>query len=162
MDDNLKIGLKIALQRFAEESNRREALDTKAALVLGFAGVLAGLLFNILSTTLSQQSLISTRLAIFLPLILGCVAVLFSAFFSLAALWIRGYRGGPGSKILLHASEAKPDSDLERQLLTAYANTFQHNWEQNQRKVVFLYAGFSAIAVGTLLVFVALVLSVII
>lgn len=161
MENGFESGLKIALQRFKEESDRRESLDTKASLVLSFAGILAGLLFNVLSDTLERQPSDSLGIPAFVLLLLGFVSILISAFFSLAALWIGDYRAGPGGSILFRASETRPRPELEKKLLGAYASAFQCNWRVNQRKATMLRLGFLSITVGTSLVSAALLVFVI-
>jgi len=151
MDSDYELGLKVALQRFDEEADRREVLDGKASMILGFAGILMGLILSSMSV---KGPFVSTKLPVILPLMLSSGALLSAILFSLRALWIRDYRTGPGNKILIHESEIREESQLRRELFVVYANAFQHNWKQNQQKARFLRASFLAITIGTALVFV--------
>ncbi|HUW09933.1 MAG TPA: hypothetical protein VM537_09385 [Anaerolineae bacterium] len=49
MSTDLGVGLKIILQRYHDQGETRRALGTKASAVLAYVGVLARILFNVLS-----------------------------------------------------------------------------------------------------------------
>ena len=157
MNNGLEVGLNAVLRRFAEESDRREALDTKASLIQGFGGVLAGILFGALPDALGQQSLTSVEPWAVIILLLGFACIVVSVGISFSAVGIRAYRGGPGGKILVHASRTLLRAELEEKLLEAYASAYQHNWKKNQRKAALLQYGFLSIGIGTAFVLVALV-----
>ena len=144
------LGLRIAVGRFAEEEKRREALDTKASLVLGFSGVLVGLLFDVFSQPIGWFSSGPPAYISFVLLLLASVSIAASAFVSLLALTVREYQGGPGSKILVHAAESWPDSHIQEKLLQAYAHAYQANWVHNQHKARLLTVGFTTLTLSVL------------
>jgi hypothetical protein len=150
-------GLEIALQRFADENSRRESLDTKASLVLGFAGVLVGLLANGLPNLAKLQAGSGLSFPLNMLIGIGLLAVVVAVFLALAVLWGRQYRGGPGNKILLHAAEHMDQADLEKKLIHAYADAYQTNWRLNQQKYWQLFAGFVALATGIVFTFIYLI-----
>lgn len=156
-ENSYELGLKIALHRFTEEMNRREALDTKASLVLGFSSVLIGLLFNLFSSFAMARPVKQVEALILVLLAFALIAIFLAVISSLTALGIRQYRGGPGGKILIHVSETQPKHVLESKLIRAYAQAYQSNWEQNQRKSKYLFVGFVALTVGTSLAFLCFV-----
>ena len=145
------LGLEIAQKRFDEEAQRRETLDTKASLLLGFAGILLGIVFNLIPNISNLKVSVLT----YILLTASTSAVLLSSLLALMALWVKEYQGGPGSEILIRQAETSTIEGMTRKLLSAYARSYQVNWKQNHRKMHFISLGFAALAFGTLLAFLA-------
>jgi hypothetical protein len=154
--DTLQVGLEAVLRRFDEEESNREALDTKATLILGFASALAGLLFNGLINLATKDPQIKLGLIATIMLVSGFGFNLFAILFSLGVVWIRQYSSGPGNHILLHASQTMTKDELQKNLIEQYGNAFEQNRKRNGRKAEFLRFSFILIVLGTVFMFLAL------
>jgi hypothetical protein len=127
-------------RRLIEQGVSIKSIDTKAALVLSFAGaILAGLVnsswFNGLSA--SYHSLI------LLPLGLTCVS-------SLIVLLVRGYRADPDPKKLIDGYQDKTEEQTRGQLIKNYEEVFIENEQRINNKALFSKITFALLAITTI------------
>ncbi len=133
--DNLELGLQIALSRFEDEHKRREALDTKASIVIGFTGALVSIILNVESQ--KPRPLPPSPYLPFLHLLLtaGLVSAILAGIVALFALWSRRYLSGPGDQILIHGVEELSNQKFRIRIIQSYAKAYSWNSKQNQEKV---------------------------
>lgn len=148
------------VRRFQYESERTKRLDDKASNVMGFVGIITGLVSGLGALALKvPTNLIEVTAAILF--FLTIIALICSFVFSLIGYQIKRFTVVPDAYFLIGAYEGKDKERILRDLNDNYAVAIEENMTLNNRKVTHInramYALFLAILLIPLFVFFTLI-----
>lgn len=135
-------------ERVATQLAQIDALDTKASALLGFVGVLLGLLFTNSDITAHWNGWLTTAVVL---LVLGAVALATS-------LWVRAWQVRPAAADL-RSWVAKPQLETEQLLAAAFEKALGHNDEKTGRKVCCIRMGSTLLAAAIVVAAVGLMIA---
>ena len=133
--DSAAIVCDVLRERVATQLTQVDGLDTKAAALLGFAGVLLGLLFANTDLT-SHWNCWMTAAVVLLVLSAAALA---------RSLWVRDWAVKPAAKDL-PTSAWRPQHDTERILAAAFEAAWYRNNRRARLKALWIRGGTSLLA----------------
>lgn len=140
--DSVSIVCDVLRERVATQLAQIDSLDTKASSLLGFTGVLLGLLFANTDLTPHWNSWLTAAVVL---VVLSAVALALS-------LWVRDWAIKPAASDLRLPWSGRPLHDTERLLAAAFEAAWYHNNSKAGRKALWIRGGTSmlglAIVVG--------------
>jgi hypothetical protein len=144
--ESLDLILQEVNEKMQAQSANIDALDNKAAIALGIAGVM-------LTVAASAHPGQSNSTASLLG-ILTLLTLLVSLFCLVAALWIQDWRSPP-KPIALKEYQSQPPAKIKDELIAKKADAFEANRKLLARKVCWMKAALVLILVAALLLLVA-------
>ncbi len=135
-------------ERVATQLAQVDGLDTKASALLGFTGVLLGLMFADSDLTSHWNLWMSAAV----------VLIVLSAAALAGSLWVRDWMVRPSSQDL-RAWTDKPQAELERLLAAAFEAALTHHGGQAGRKAWWIRWGTSLFAAAILVAAVGLMVA---
>jgi hypothetical protein len=136
VDDSVAIVCDVLRERVATQLAQVDGLDTKASALLGFAGVLLGLLFTNTDLTSHWNGWLTAAV----------VLVVLSAVALAASLWVRSWAVKPAATDLRLVWGGRPHHDTERVLAAAFEAAWYHNNQQARVKALCIRGGTSLLA----------------
>ena len=138
-------------KRFQYESERTKHLDDKASNIIGFVGIITGLISTIGGFLLGMPQ---TPFEIFAAVLFFDVLILLVISFvcGLAAYHIKKFTVVPDAYFLIGAYEKEDKERVLRDLNDNYAVAIEENLKLNDKKVEYVKSAMYALFVGILLV----------
>jgi hypothetical protein len=136
------------VRRFQYENERTKHLDDKASNVMGFVGIITGLVSSLGALTLQAlTNLIATVL-----LFLAIAALIFSFLFSLQGYRIKEFTVVPNPYFLIGEYEGKDKDQVIRDLDANYAVAIEDNMKLNDRKATWIKRAMYTLLVSVFLI----------
>lgn len=136
------------IRRFQYENERTKHLDDKAINIMGFVGIIDGLVSSLGVLTLQAlANLIATVL-----LFLAIAALIFSFLFSLQGYRIKGFTVVPDPYFLIGAYEGRDKDQVIRDLNDNYAVAIEENMGLNNRKATWIKRAMYTLLVSVFLI----------
>ncbi|MFH1787914.1 MAG: hypothetical protein ABH834_00865 [Candidatus Altiarchaeota archaeon] len=117
-----------------------DALDTKTSIVLGFIGVILGVLYS--SDTAYNMVSLS-----------GLSLILFSLVLSILAFRTEGYRRDPEPRPFRDDYLSKTENEVRQQLMENWIESFESNKKKISRKAKFINIALILLFLGLVLMF---------
>jgi hypothetical protein len=136
VEDSVVVVCDVLRERVATQLAQVDGLDTKASALLGFAGILLGLLFTNTDLTSHWNDWLTAAV----------VLVVLSAVAMAASLWVRDWAVKPAATDLRLVWGARPRHDTERVLAAAFEAAWYHNNRQARVKALCIKGGTSLLA----------------
>jgi len=139
------------VRRFQYESERTKRLDDKASNVMGFVGIITGLVSGLGALALKVPTNLTEVIATIL-FFLTIAALICSFVFSLIGYRIKKFIIVPDAYFLIGAYEGKHKERILRDLNDNYAVAIEENMTLNNRKVAHINRAMYALFLGILLI----------
>jgi len=139
------------VKRFDIESDRSEHLDDKASNIIGFVGIITGLVSALGGLLLKIPQTLTMAIAAFL-FVLGLILLFASFFLGLAAYRIRAFTVVPDAYFLIGAYEKTNKEGILRDLNDNYAVAIEDNTLLNDKKVAHIKGAIYALFCGVLII----------
>ena len=136
--DSVSIVYDVLRERVATQLAQVDGLDTKASALLGFAGLLLGLLFTNTDLTSHWNGWLTAAVAL----------VVLSAVAMAASLWVRDWAVKPAATELRLMWGGRPRRDTERVLAAAFEAAWYHNNVKAGRKARWIRGGTSMLGLA--------------
>ena len=138
VEDSVAIACDVLRERVATQLAQVDGLDTKASALLGFAGVLLGLLFTNTDLTSHWNDWLTAAV----------VLVVLSAVAMAASLWVRDWAVKPAATDLRLVWGGRPRHDTERVLAAAFEAVWYHDNIKAGRKALWIRGGTSMLGLA--------------
>lgn len=136
--DSVSIVCDVLRERVATQLAQIDGLDTKASALLGFTGVLLGLLFANTDLTSHWNCWLTASVVL---VVLSAVALALS-------LWVRDWEVKPAARDLRLPWSGRPPHDTERLLAAAFEAAWYHNNIKAGRKALWIRGGTSMLGLA--------------
>ncbi|MFA5091306.1 MAG: hypothetical protein WC483_01565 [Candidatus Paceibacterota bacterium] len=157
-EKNADLFLDLAQRLYGEEENRRELMDRKASMSIGFTSVLAGVLYfsfqNFSKIPMQLQPILSVMGLI-------CTISLIGSFmFSVRVLFLANYVSLPNPAKLFEKYLKVENGKVKAQLIAQFTDAFNSNRVTNEKKADMLqFAMWSIIVAAGILLLSALAIA---
>jgi hypothetical protein len=139
------------VRRFQYESERTKHLDDKASNIMGFVGIVTGLVSGLGALTLQVPTNLIEGIATAL-LFLAIAALICAFFFSLQGYRIKEFTVVPNAYFLIGAYEGKGKDRIIRDLNDNYAVAIEDNMALNDQKATWIKRAMYALLASVFLI----------
>ncbi|MHA1266741.1 MAG: hypothetical protein ACTSRS_16010 [Candidatus Helarchaeota archaeon] len=156
--DSLDALLNLYKDTFDLEENRKDTLENKASMILGFSGIIAGLITGLMSSPIASINNIATT-AVFVASIL-CFTV--GGIFALLTVKLKNYMQPFNTLTPEQIDELllKEDYFIKNEIVKNYSDSLLNNQVLNNQKASKLNIAFFSATLGIILTLVAAILAV--
>lgn len=131
-EKNLDLFLSLAQSLYVEEEKRRELIDSKASMSIGFSSVLGGVLYFSFQNFSGIPSQLQQGLSVMGFITALCLLV--SIIASLRVLFLAKYVSLPNPKKLYEKYLKVENSKVKAQLISQFTDAFNSNKARNENK----------------------------
>jgi len=114
------------------QQNQKNALESKASTLIGFAGGMIALLLSAMETIKGMQPI--ARYSVFFSIVLFIGSILLATIVG----WVRKYRTDPNPSMLAKNYIDKSEQDVQLQLISNLNTAWENNFRQLESNAVIL------------------------